>query len=97
MHHVANQHAGQHDAPQLQVPIGDAQHNALVEGEEEVGCRQLVEDDLVDLRVVVAEVGVGGHDGEVEGGRAGAEDGAVKGAKGLDVEVPEAIDGSDVR
>lgn len=51
----------------------------------------------MDLRVVVGEVGLGGHDGEVEGGGAGAEDGAVEGAEGLDVEVPEAVDWGDLR
>lgn len=51
----------------------------------------------MNLRVVVGEVGLGGHDGEVEGGGAGAEDGAVEGAEGFDVEVPEAVDWGDVR
>lgn len=51
----------------------------------------------MDLRVVVGEVGLGGHDREVEGGGAGAEDGAVEGAEGFDVEVPKAVDWGDVR
>lgn len=95
MEDVAEQHAGEHGAPDAQVAVGHAQHHALVEGEEEVGGGQLVEDDL-DFGVVVREVGARRHDGEVEEGRARTEHGAVEGAEGLDVEVPEAVDGGEL-